>query len=528
MNKNTINRPGGQPSTMPRSSSGTLASDKLKDKKQAQAADRRQPAQRAQRQQRPQAVQGTPGAHGVQGAGEQGDEGGGGVGGGTGVSTADEAGDLHRRRHGDADLLWEMQKEDRAEHVEESHETAATGADSVKRSRGGEQGNRDGFEQGQQQREAYERLLKGNVKNDQERFAELRKKGLKDDFRPERPPPEVERLGFNRVVAHVVRLYDAWTLDGIKREDAVPKMAAWLAQLSSPQMIRKVLQELESKPIRDVYPLEVLIHLLAHRPELLPGARKGSIVSNGDELASGRKCFAGHAVQVQVPPDTRLKSFALLGGGRPGYEFFPTPGDDNKYTLLIDTPGRFTFALLAAPLVSLGRIQKEGSEVILELLQVTISAMGKKGEPISPEDWWAQQEAEASATDDDADDGSPAAGASVPAAGATSPAGAVATPAPPAQLLILQIRKALDAIVRDEVTGSGATTYSWDVRLFRPGSAIDGGGVLHVVVDKAGPFDPVWGKAREAINQKQRELEPGRALLTQEDLAAALRRARVR
>jgi hypothetical protein len=308
-----------------------------------------------------------------------------------------------------------------------------------------------------------------------------------------------------------------------------------MAQLSSPQVIKRVLQELESKPIRDVYPLEIVMHLLEHRPDLVPGLKKGAVIANSDELASGRKCFAGHAVQVQVPPDTRLKSFALLGGARPGYEFFPTPGDDHKYTLLIDTPGRWTFALLAAPLVSLGRIQKEGSDLFLELLQVTVSAMGKKGEPITPEDWWAQQQAEAAAQDDgsgdggdDDDDGSSAIVAGPGRPGATTKTPAAAPVVPPAPLLILQIRAALDAIVRDEVTGPSAATYSWDLRLFRPGLPAEGDGVLHLVVQRAGPFDPVWAKAREAINQKQRLLEPGRALLTQEDLAAALRRARVR
>jgi hypothetical protein len=549
MTKNTINRPGVQPTTVPRSPSTPRpsSSDKLKDKKQAQAADRRPQVQRPQRPQRPQGVGGPHGAAGAQGAGaeDHGDDAAAAGGTSGNVGSADGSEDLHRRRHGDADLLWELQHEERVEHVEEPHETGASGADAVKRSKGGEQqGGSDGFDQRQEQREAYERLLKGNVKNDQERFAELRKKGLKDDFRPERPPSEVEKLGFNRVVAHVVRLYDAWTLAGVNRDEAVPKMAAWMAQLSSPQMIKKVLQELESKPIRDVYPLEIVMHLLEHRPELVPGLKRGAVLANSEELSSGRKCFAGHGVQVQVPPDTRLKSFALLGGARPGYEFFPTPGDDHRYTLLIDTPGRWTFALLAAPLVSLGRIQKESSELLLELLQVTVSAMGKKGEPISPEDWWAQQQAAAEEgagddgaddDDDDADDdahnGRPrarSAAASMPGVTPGSMPGAASRAAEPAPLLILQIRKALDAIVRDELTGPAAATYSWDVRLFRPGLPLEGDGVLHLVVERAGPFDPVWAKARDAINQKQRALEPGRALLTQEDLAAALRRARVR
>jgi hypothetical protein len=532
MTKGTIQRPGMHTPTVPRpsspsstsSSSKAQASDKLKDKKQAQAAERRPQLQRPQRVQRPQGVHGAQGAHGAGAPDDHGDESG--SPGSSGVTGAESSEDLHRRRHGDADLLWELQHEERVEHVEEPHETAASGTDAIKRSKGGEQGNSDGFEQGQEQREAYERLLKGNVKHDEERFAELRKKGHKDDFRPERPPPEVEKLGLNRIVAHVVRLYDAWTLEGVSRDDAVPRMAAWLSQLSTPQVIKKVLQELESKPIRDVYPLEIVMHLLEHRPELVPGLKKGRVIENGDELSRGHNCYAGHAVSVHVPARTRLKSFALLGGGRPGYEFFPAPHDENKYTLLIDTPGRFTFALLAVPLVSLGRIEKEGSDLVLELLQVTVNAMGKKGEPLSPEEYWVQQQALAVAVeeDEDADDDGAEPG-HVPVADGARPRPAPTEPAP---LLILQIRKALDDIVRDASGDAKAATYSWDLRLFRPGHPKDAEGILHLVVQKAGPFDAVWSKAREAINQKQRAFEPGRALLTQEDVTAALRRARVR
>jgi hypothetical protein len=140
--------------------------------------------------------------------------------------------------------------------------------------------------------------------------------------------------------------------------------------------------------------------------------------------------------------------------------------------------------------------------------------MGKKGEPMSPEQWWQEQELAAAADDDD-DDGPSAVPDDAP----------VAEPAP---LLILQIRKSLDLIKKDAASTSAATTYSWDVRFFAPGAPMGGDGILHLVVDKAGPFDPVWAKAREAIAQKQKEFEPGRALITQEDVASALRRARVR
>ncbi len=515
MTKNVTNRGQNQPlirtpTTQPTSSTKKpLASDKLKDKKKVQQSEKKAPV-KAPKVARP---QGVAGAHGAPGA-EDHDEGAGGAGGVGGVGEAESADDLHRRRHTAMEGLWEAQEQEEVvEKVEEAHDSAATGADSIKRSKGS--GDSDGFDDGggQQQREAYEKLLKGNVKNDQERFAELRKKGLKDDFKPEAPPPEVEKMGVPRVAAHVVRLFDKLTLDGANRHEAVQQMALWLSKLSSPQTIKKVLAELESKPIRDVYPLELLMHLLEHRPELLPGVKKGAVLGNLDDLNDKKKIFAGHAIQIQVPKDTRLKSLALLGGVRPGYEFFPTPGSDDRYTLLIDTPGRWTFALLAVGMVQIGRIQKEGSDSILELFQVTVNAMGKKGEPITPEDWLAQQaEEEANAVEEDDVD-------------------LVVAPEKkqePAPLLILQIRKALDTIVRDADSSTSATTYSWDLRLHAPGADVNGEGILHLVVDKAGPFDPVWTKAREAIALRQREHEPGRALLTVEDILSAVRRARVR
>jgi hypothetical protein len=488
------------------------SADKAKDAKKASVAQR---PQRLQRPQRAGGVHGAGGALGVQGAEAADDADAAGQAGQ--VGEIDGGDGLHRRRSHDTEALYEAMREEHAEEVD-PQETGATGVDSVKRSKGGDSGgSSDGFDQGRQQREAYERLLKGHVKDDQERLAALRSKGLKDAFNPEATAKEVEQQGLPRLAGHVVRLYDTWTLQGIDHAGAVAKMAAWMAQLSTPQTIRKLLTELESKPIRDVYPLELLMHLLDHRPELLPGVKRGAVLGNSGELADGKKVFAGHPTSVQVPPDTRLKSFALLGGGRPGYEFHPTPGNDTTYTLLIDTPGCWKFAVLAVPMVSLGRIQKEGAEAILEVFEVAVHAMGKKGEPMTPEQWWQEQEALAAADDDDNDDD-----------GALASVPDDAPVAEPAPLLILQIRKALDLIQKDVTSTMAATTYSWDVRFFAPGAPTQGDGILHLVVDKAGPFDPVWARAREAIAQKQKEYEPGRALITQEDIASALRRARVR
>jgi hypothetical protein len=485
-----------------------------------QAAKKKAPVEKekVQRQQRPQRARGVGGAHAPGAADpaaeDHADPGAAGVG---EVGGSDE---LHRRRSGEVEEARELLEEEEVEEVEHHDDTGAVGVDGVKRGGGGsgDRGNSDGFDQGQRQREAYERMLKGNVKDDHDRFAELRAKGLKDNFHVDTPPAEVEKQGMPRMASHVVRLFDALTLQGVKHEDAVAKMAEWMSGLSTTTTIKKLLVELESKPIRDVYPLELLMHLLEHRPELLPGVKKGSVLGNSDELADGRKVLAGYPTSVQLPPEVRLKSFALLGGGRPGYEFHPTPNDDLKYTLLIDTPGRWKFAVLAVPLVSLGRISKEGNEGILEVFEVAVHAMGKKGEPITPEAWLSEQAALAAVDDEEEDDDDD---------GVAAVADDFAL-APPAPLLIVQIRNALTTIAKDATTSTQAATYSWDVRFYQPGAPAEGDGILHLVVDKAGPFDPVWARAREAIMHKQREYEPGRALITQEDVASALRRARAR
>lgn len=427
--------------------------------------------------------------------------------GGLGLEGAEGVEGAHRHHGLEA---HELDEEDEVEEHEDVHDTGATGADSIKRAQA-DSGGGDGFEGEKDQREAYERYMRGSVRSDQDRIRELQQRGQRDDFRPERSAVEVEALGVPRASAHVVRLYESWALDGVPREEAITRAADFLAGFNSAQSIRRVLAELESKPIRDVYPLEVLMKMLAARPELLPGVRAGAVIGNVEQLSEKGHVIAGRPTILHLPLDMRLKSFALLGGGRPGYEFHPHV-DEGKYQLLIDTPGRWRCAILAVSLQKLGRIQKESGDGLLEIFDVDVSAMGKKGEPLSAQEWMELQRAANDDDDDNEGDGVDD--------HAENP---VVEPAP---LMILQIRRALDVIVRD-AGGTGAATYSWDVSFRRPGST-NAEPLLHVLVDRAGPFDPAWTRAREALERLQREHEPGRALVTNEDIAAALRRARVR
>ncbi len=96
--------------------------------------------------------------------------------------------------------------------------------------------------------------------------------------------------------------------------------------------------------------------------------------------------------------------------------------------------------------------------------------------------------------------------------------------------LSVQVREALDAIARND-DESGAATYSWDVTIYRPGvygRRQPAEPLWHVVVDRAGAFDPVWQKAKQALEERMREIEPEGAPPSDDDFRMALRRARVR
>lgn len=239
----------------------------------------------------------------------------------------------------------------------------------------------DGFDERQNQgREAYDAYLKGQVTADAQRFESLREQGKNDAFDPEAEPSAVERTGQLQSAAHMIRLYDHWTLEGVEREGAIENAASFLSSFSRADNVKKVLTELESKPIRDVYPLEVMLKLIEVAPDKLPGVRTGPLLREAPALTEDR-VFAGHAVQIPIPPGVRLKAFALLGGHRPGYEFFPSKTKDDQYTLLIDTPGQWDVAVLGVRTQPLGKMVKEMPGGVIDKFTVNVKEMGRKEAP---------------------------------------------------------------------------------------------------------------------------------------------------
>ncbi len=90
---------------------------------------------------------------------------------------------------------------------------------------------------------------------------------------------------------------------------------------------------------------------------------------------------------------------------------------------------------------------------------------------------------------------------------------------------------ALQKIQRDPSAQNKATTYSWDVVFYKPG--IYGAGqkaqdLVHLVVQSATAFDPVWQKAQANLQALVRKLEKDGPVPTVDDIVGALRQARAR
>jgi peptidoglycan hydrolase-like protein with peptidoglycan-binding domain len=90
---------------------------------------------------------------------------------------------------------------------------------------------------------------------------------------------------------------------------------------------------------------------------------------------------------------------------------------------------------------------------------------------------------------------------------------------------------ALEKIVRDAALENRATTYSWDVTFYKPG--VYGPGqkaqeLVHLVVDKATAFDPVWSKAQANLQALVSRTDPDGQVPSLDDIIQAIRQARSR
>ncbi|MBL91026.1 MAG: hypothetical protein CMH56_04340 [Myxococcales bacterium] len=228
----------------------------------------------------------------------------------------------------------------------------------------------DSFGEGNR-REMIEQYLLGHIKEDSDHFSKLRAEGQNDFFDPELDAKAIEDLGL-KAPGHMVRLFDYWRHQGLDRFETIEKSASLLNGFRNAGKVRQLFNELETSPIRDIYPLEVMISLLEQNNNKLPGVNFGNVLQNLDQLAKEQTAVTGHPTLLELPKDYRIKGFAILGGRRPGYAFTPSP-KEGYYQLNVETEGQWDFALLAVPTKQVGRITRElPSESILEKFSLNV------------------------------------------------------------------------------------------------------------------------------------------------------------
>ncbi|MBI1946891.1 MAG: peptidoglycan-binding protein [Deltaproteobacteria bacterium] len=90
---------------------------------------------------------------------------------------------------------------------------------------------------------------------------------------------------------------------------------------------------------------------------------------------------------------------------------------------------------------------------------------------------------------------------------------------------------ALERISKDAAVENRATTYSWDVTFYKPGTYGPGQKaqeLVHLVVDKATAFDAVWTKAHANLTALVRRVDGDGAVPSLDDIVGAIRQARAR
>lgn len=182
-------------------------------------------------------------------------------------------------------------------------------------------------------------------------------------------PDEIQRvLGSPLSYAkHAMILAEAFRkTTGATRDEAISYLAKLFVAPSDRSFGRLALKEFgPSSGILDIYPLEVIEHVLRDYPAFLPKASFGRLFHN---LSDGTERViltdTGTPLILEYPEELKIRGFAIAGGGRPGYTFEPhvEPG---KYRLHLQTSGRYTVLVSA-----LGR----GGHTLIDRLTVKVRA----------------------------------------------------------------------------------------------------------------------------------------------------------
>ncbi|MCK6551479.1 hypothetical protein L6R52_36925 [Myxococcota bacterium] len=172
-------------------------------------------------------------------------------------------------------------------------------------------------------------------------------------------PNEMKRLlgPSARFAQHAMLLAEERLKEGATRDEAVAFLASLYLGVADRAYANKALREFGcGTGIIDLYPLEVMAHLLEHVPSFFTSVSKGRFFAA--PKTGSFKGRTGEPIVLKYPAELRIRGFALKGGAKPGYVFEPVdpPG---TYHLTFRTPGHFT--------VMVSAIAKNGAVMIEEL-----------------------------------------------------------------------------------------------------------------------------------------------------------------
>ena len=151
------------------------------------------------------------------------------------------------------------------------------------------------------------------------------------------------RLGSPMAYAkHVMILAEAFRKNtGATRSEAISYMASMFLSLTDTRFGWSALKEFgHGTGIIDIYPLEVIEEIMVKYPGHLPKVSFGRIFKKSDKEEDILRTDTDTPLLLSYPEELKIRSFALKGGGVPGYTFEPAE-KLGTYKLQIRAPGRF-------------------------------------------------------------------------------------------------------------------------------------------------------------------------------------------
>ncbi len=135
---------------------------------------------------------------------------------------------------------------------------------------------------------------------------------------------------------------------GASRGEAIEYLARLFIAPTDKSFGRLAIKEFgPSSGILDIYPLEVVEHVLERYPAFLPKVGFGRLFANVPSYEE-ETIFTDTRTPVllEYPTDLKIRSFAVSGGGRPGYLLEPDL-EEGKYRLHLYTSGKYRVLISA-------------------------------------------------------------------------------------------------------------------------------------------------------------------------------------